>query len=240
MQKREIFVILGRTGIGKTDRSVHLAKRYACPVVVLDRIQCHREIGIGSGRPLDAELQGTRRVYLGDRRVADGIIEAEEAANRFVEIVNDIWRGGAKSIVLEGGSISLLQELAYRNDWTDGSIVRVEYIQMKSITAYKDRVAKRVLSMLGSGKELGMLDELISLWPDNRARGVLQSVIGYREIINYCTSNCINPAELCEMACPDWRAILFDCIYQGHLAYAELQQTAMDRILDSGLTTAIK
>ena len=60
----QLHIILGPTSVGKTSRSIVLAKESKSPVIVLDRVQIYQELATGSGRPLIDELEGTTRTYL--------------------------------------------------------------------------------------------------------------------------------------------------------------------------------
>ncbi|WP_189136012.1 isopentenyl transferase family protein [Wenjunlia tyrosinilytica] len=124
--RRDLHLVLGPTGVGKTARSVQLASRYACPVVVLDRVQCHPRLAVGSGRPTARELRGTPRLYLDDRPVAQGVISAPEAVDRLMEALKRMWDRDISRVVLEGGSISILEELFRRPDWASDCVVAAE------------------------------------------------------------------------------------------------------------------
>lgn len=62
-----LHLIYGPTCSGKTDMAIQIAQETGWPVVALDRVQCCPQIATGSGRPLESELQSTRRIYLDSR-----------------------------------------------------------------------------------------------------------------------------------------------------------------------------
>ena len=47
MQK-ELTIILGPTGVGKTDYSIELAKEYSSPIINCDSRQIYKEMNIGT------------------------------------------------------------------------------------------------------------------------------------------------------------------------------------------------
>ncbi|EGC31839.1 hypothetical protein DICPUDRAFT_92712 [Dictyostelium purpureum] len=124
----KVLLIIGPTGIGKTNLSIEYSKRNDnCPVIVLDRIQCYSEMSILSGRPSDLEFKGINRIYLSNLYLKDGKdINKDFLMKRLIEILNDIKQSIKKSIynsssqisnsksfdcIIEGGSITLINEL---------------------------------------------------------------------------------------------------------------------------------
>ena len=46
-----LVVILGPTGVGKTELSLRLAEEYGCPIVSADSRQIYRDLPIGTAAP---------------------------------------------------------------------------------------------------------------------------------------------------------------------------------------------
>jgi tRNA dimethylallyltransferase len=59
-----LIVILGPTGVGKTDISVELASRYGCEIISADSRQIYREMQIGTAVPSDIQLQNVRHHFI--------------------------------------------------------------------------------------------------------------------------------------------------------------------------------
>jgi adenylate dimethylallyltransferase len=170
---RRLHLILGPTGVGKTGVAVETARTLGGPVIALDRIQCHREVAVGSGRPSPAELAGTRRMYLGSRPVAAGAIDPGRAIDRLVRLQQQTFSLSVTDLVLEGGSLSLLHELLIRSDWHAGASVHVTVCVESSAARYEAAVASRVETMLGYGTAeptRALQDELAGLWDNPLAR----------------------------------------------------------------------
>ncbi|MGI5254105.1 isopentenyl transferase family protein [Actinacidiphila glaucinigra] len=228
-----IHLILGPTAVGKTSRSVALAQRHDSPVLVLDRVQCHPQLAIGSGRPTQAELQDTVRTYLTERPVHHGVLTAADAVDRLVHHRKILADSGVDHLILEGGSISILAELLTRGDWFEDAIVAVECWLEASASTYEARVAERVEHMLGYGDETGrtMVDELADLWPHPEARPRLYSIAGYREVIDLCATDGIDPMHLRGLPARLRRAQFATAITDAHLDYARQQRRALSDAL---------
>ncbi len=60
-----LIVLVGPTGIGKTDLSLRLAEHFACPILNADSRQLYRDIPIGTAAPTAEELQRVRHHFVG-------------------------------------------------------------------------------------------------------------------------------------------------------------------------------
>lgn len=224
-----IHLILGPTGVGKTGRSVTLARRHNSPVLVLDRVQCHPQLAVGSGRPTHDELQDTVRYYPTERPVHHGVITAGDAVDRLVHHRKMLADSGADRLILEGGSISILAELLTRGDWFEDATVAVECWLESNASAYEARVEQRVEQMLGYGDVTGrtLTDELADLWPIAEARPRLYNIAGYREVIDLCAAEGLDPMHLRGLAARLRRARFAPAIRDAHLDYARRQRLAL-------------
>jgi tRNA A37 N6-isopentenylltransferase MiaA len=231
---RRLHLILGPTGIGKTGVAVAAAARAQCTVIALDRMQCHPDIAVGSGRPTAADLAGTRRVYLDDRPVAAGAITPQHAIDRLIGLKNQHWDRGATDLILEGGSLSLLQELQARGDWRAGAAVHLTLCVESSAARYEAAVASRVERMLGyrsTEANRTLQDELADLWDDPIARKAASEIIGYSEAIALCEQHAIPAADLTRTTGRLWRHELASRITHAHLNYASQQRAALAKAL---------
>lgn len=52
-----LFVVLGPTGVGKTDISIEIAQRLSCSIISSDSRQIYKEMSIGTAKPSEEELQ---------------------------------------------------------------------------------------------------------------------------------------------------------------------------------------
>lgn len=56
MAENTLFVLLGPTGVGKTDLSIKLAKKLGCSIISSDSRQIFREMSIGVAKPSEEQL----------------------------------------------------------------------------------------------------------------------------------------------------------------------------------------
>lgn len=62
---KTLIVLVGPTGVGKTDVSLRLARHYAIPVINADSRQLFAELPIGTAAPTAAQQQGVRHYFVG-------------------------------------------------------------------------------------------------------------------------------------------------------------------------------
>lgn len=226
-------LVLGLTGLNKTVLAHRLAAAAPrpCPVVAWDRIQCYRELAIGSNRPVGERVVGVRRLYLDTGRLTDGPIEPEPAVDRFLQLQRRLLEEGANTLVVEGGSISLTRELLARTAWSAGWRIRVTLCVERSAARYEAGIAARVERMLGyharPGEVRTLQQELAELWDDPRARKHADGVLGYRQAIELCELQGLTPHELAGPPGHLWRSELAEAVRDSHLDYARQQRRAL-------------
>jgi tRNA dimethylallyltransferase len=66
-----LVVILGPTGVGKTELSLTLAKHFASPIINADSRQIFAEIPIGTAAPTAAQQQEVRHYFVGNHHLTD-------------------------------------------------------------------------------------------------------------------------------------------------------------------------
>lgn len=66
-----LIVILGPTGVGKTNISLRLAEKFGCPIVSSDSRQFYRELKIGTAAPTDEELKRVKHYFIGTHSIFD-------------------------------------------------------------------------------------------------------------------------------------------------------------------------
>ncbi|MBR3485007.1 MAG: tRNA (adenosine(37)-N6)-dimethylallyltransferase MiaA [Bacteroidales bacterium] len=97
-----LHIILGPTGVGKTDYALALARRVGSPVVSCDSRQVFREMRIGTARPTDAQLAEVPHYFIADRSVTEpftaGQFEIEALA-----LLDRLFQDH-ETVVMAGGS----------------------------------------------------------------------------------------------------------------------------------------
>ncbi len=66
-----LLVLLGPTGVGKTNISLRLAERFGCPIVSSDSRQFYRELKIGTAAPTDEQLSRVKHYFIGSHSILD-------------------------------------------------------------------------------------------------------------------------------------------------------------------------
>lgn len=68
---KTLLLILGPTGVGKTELALRVAQRYGCPIVSCDSRQIFREIPIGTAAPTAEEQQRVKHYFVGERSIEE-------------------------------------------------------------------------------------------------------------------------------------------------------------------------
>ncbi|MBP7611908.1 MAG: tRNA (adenosine(37)-N6)-dimethylallyltransferase MiaA, partial [Paludibacter sp.] len=68
---KTLLVILGPTGVGKTNISLRLAEHFGCPIVSSDSRQFYRELKIGTAAPTDEQLSRVKHYFIGSHSIFD-------------------------------------------------------------------------------------------------------------------------------------------------------------------------
>ena len=63
----KLVVILGPTGVGKTEKSLELAEQWDCPIVSADSRQIYRDLPIGTAAPSAEELARVKHYFIGTK-----------------------------------------------------------------------------------------------------------------------------------------------------------------------------
>jgi adenylate dimethylallyltransferase len=220
----KLHLITGVTGAGKTGESIRLAAELRAPVVVIDRFQCFPELATTSGRPTTAELAGTQRVYLDDRRVSDGELAAGEAFTRLRRLLRALGTSH-HTVILEGGSISLLSSMKASGMLDSGVSVRLMARDTEDL-AYVAAVHARVTNMLTIGPT--MMDELAHAWRFRVQRSFVASICGLDVILAWSRTR--NRPVQGYVHTPDDIAELTEATTTAHLDYARRQMKCLSEL----------
>ena len=66
-----LLLIVGPTGVGKTELALRVAERYGCPIVSCDSRQIFREIPIGTAAPTADEQRRVKHYFIGERSIEE-------------------------------------------------------------------------------------------------------------------------------------------------------------------------
>ncbi len=221
-----VQLIAGPTGVGKSKAASDLALRTGAPVVVADRIQCFTDLATTSAR-VGAETSGVRRVWLGDRTVADGDYRAQDAVEVLVETVDELGRTDPV-VVVEGGSISLLSLLVGRLPRLPWEVTVDVLARPVDHSLYRRALMSRARAMVRPEPPLrSLLDELADLWGDPAKRPFAASVCGLDAAIEWCARHSLDPQDATLATVPEkLMEELASLIAVQHAEYAAVQVRA--------------
>lgn len=218
-----VHLIWGPTSTGKTGASIALAQATGRPVLALDRIQCCEALSMGSGRPLPEELQGTRRDYLCERPLSAGMVSSEEAHVLLKSAVSRHRQDG-QALILEGGSVSLINEMMQDDYWQDGISWRLLRYRLDSASTFLARARVRVRQMFEPPPgHPSLIDELLAGLADPRHRDTLADVDGYRAALLFAEDHRLGVTDLRQLPTA-LRDELIDQIANEYLMHARWQE----------------
>ena len=70
-KNKTLVVVLGPTGVGKTELSLKMAEHFGCPIVSSDSRQFYRELKIGTAAPTESQLQRVTHYFVGTHSIHD-------------------------------------------------------------------------------------------------------------------------------------------------------------------------
>ena len=100
---RKLIIVSGPTAVGKTARSIALAKQYGSPVISCDSRQIYKEMTIGTAVPSKEELAEVKHYFIQDH----SILEPYTAGDYEVEalaLMDRLFKEGHEVLVACGGS----------------------------------------------------------------------------------------------------------------------------------------
>ena len=98
-----LFVILGPTGVGKTDLSIEVARMLGTSVISCDSRQIYRELSIGVASPLPEQLAAVKHYFIATRSVEEHYSAGQYELDALPIIESEIAANGCA--VMVGGSM---------------------------------------------------------------------------------------------------------------------------------------
>lgn len=69
MNRKEVFVIVGPTAVGKTQAAISLARQFGTEIISADSRQCYRELNIGVARPSPLQLDAVPHHFIASHSI---------------------------------------------------------------------------------------------------------------------------------------------------------------------------
>ena len=98
-----LLLIVGPTGVGKTELSLRVAEYYGCPIVSCDSRQVYRGIPIGTAAPTAEEQARVKHYFVGTRELEDDY-NAGQYERDALALLEDLFKKH-EVVVMTGGSM---------------------------------------------------------------------------------------------------------------------------------------
>lgn len=100
---KTLIVILGPTGVGKTELCISIAEHLSTPIVNADSRQIFAELPIGTAAPTQSQQQSVHHYFVGNRHISD-YYSASMYEKEALHVINDIFRSHDTAL-MTGGSM---------------------------------------------------------------------------------------------------------------------------------------
>lgn len=100
---KTLIVLIGPTGVGKTELSLSLAEHFQTSIISADSRQLYTELRIGTAAPTPTELVRAPHYFVGTLKLSDYYSAAQYEAE-VLNLLNDLFRKN-DVVVLTGGSM---------------------------------------------------------------------------------------------------------------------------------------
>lgn len=215
----KVIVIVGPTGVGKTNLSVELAKRLNGEIISGDSVQVYKEMNIGSAKVKEAEKEGIKHYLIDIKEIKEdySVYEFQKEVREKIDII--VSKG--KTPILVGGTGLYLKAALYDYEFNKEDD--------KDYNEYNDLSNEQAYELL---KKLD-LQEAKKLHPNNRIRVV--------RALNIIEKNKMSKTEL---LAKQEHKLLYDATFVGLTAPREVVyqriNSRVDKMVDEGLINEVK
>ncbi|MDR0419197.1 MAG: tRNA (adenosine(37)-N6)-dimethylallyltransferase MiaA, partial [Prevotellaceae bacterium] len=113
---KKLVVILGPTGVGKTDLSISIAKQLHCPIISADSRQIYKELNIGVAKPTPQQLAEVPHYFIGTRSIAENYTAGKYESDA-IELLTELYQWHDIALLV-GGSGLYIDAVCYGIDTT--------------------------------------------------------------------------------------------------------------------------
>ena len=145
---KTLVVVLGPTGVGKTELCIKIAQHLNTPIINADSRQIYAEIPIGTAAPNQEQQHQIRHYFVGNHTVTDYYSAAKYESDALFMIEN-LFNKGHNTLLLRGGSMMYIDAVC-------NGIDNIPTVVQETRELLKEKLAKEGLDSLV--EELKQLD----------------------------------------------------------------------------------
>ena len=97
------MILLGPTGVGKTDYSIGLAQSVGSPIINCDSRQIYKEMTIGTAVPDASQLQAVKHYFIQDHTIHEPYTAGKYEVEA-LHLIHELFEEGHDTLVMAGGS----------------------------------------------------------------------------------------------------------------------------------------
>ncbi len=101
-KNKNLIYIAGPTGVGKTDLSLEIAKKFNADIVSCDSRQFYKELKIGTSPPSNSQLKEVKHHFIHNKSIHD-LYNVGKYEKEAITVLNDLFKE-KDNLILVGGS----------------------------------------------------------------------------------------------------------------------------------------
>ena len=101
-KNKNLIYIAGPTGVGKTDLSLEIAKKFNTDIVSCDSRQFYKELKIGTSPPSNSQLKEVKHHFIHNKSIHD-LYNVGKYEKEAITVINDLFKE-KDNLILDGGS----------------------------------------------------------------------------------------------------------------------------------------
>ena len=107
--KKTLIVLIGPTGVGKTDLSIKIAEKYGSPIISADSRQLYSDLKIGTAAPTEEYLKRVKHYFVGTLKLTD-YYSAAQYESEVISLLEELFKSN-NTILLTGGSMMYIDDI---------------------------------------------------------------------------------------------------------------------------------